>query len=298
MTTVAVGIERILAMLQSGNREEINLLNGAISSTSATTFTFSYDLRGIQPGAVLGVDTEQVYVSPETDATNKTATVIRGYAGTTAATHANGAQVVVNPKFPRSAIFDAINDSLDTLSSEGLFKMSTVDLTYVGNTLAYDLTSVTDVSDVYEVRYKELGSTKEWKHVPRDGWHLQRHASTSDFASGFALVVDGYVAQGQTLRVVYKAPFTRATATSDDLQTTCGLPSTANDLLYLDAAIRLVYPTEIRRNFTASQGDTRRAGEVPPGALTNASRGWELVRQRRLTDEIRRLKRKYPVVRR
>ena len=38
---------------------------------------------------------------------------------------------------------------------------------------------------------------------------------------------------------VIVSPFTRATATSDDLQTACGLPATANDLLYLDAAISI-----------------------------------------------------------
>jgi hypothetical protein len=128
-------------------------------------------------------------------------------------------------------------------------------------------------------------------------WHLQRIASTSDFASGFALVIDGYVDQGRTVRVVYKAPFTRATATTDDLATTCKLPSTANELLYLTAAVSLVYPREIKRNFTETQGDTRRANEVPPGANLGAARGWEAKRLSLLNGEIRRLQRKFPVVR-
>lgn len=297
MTTVATGIERILSMLQSGNRELVNTLSAAISDTSTTTFTVTYPLRGIQLGATVAIDTELMYVATEPDEATKTVTVIRGYGGSTAATHSNGAQVVVNPKFPRGDIFNAINSSLDALSSEGLYTMKTVDLTYTGNTVAYDLTSVTSVSDVYEIRYKTLGSTKEWMHVPQSEWHLQRHASTSDFASGFALVVDGYVDQGQTLRVVYKAPFTQATATSDDLQTACLLPSTANELLYVDAAISLVYPREVKRNFTDSQGDTRRAGEVPPGAVGGSAARWEAKRARLLAGEKRVLARKYPQVR-
>ena len=296
MTTVAVGIERVLAMLQSGNREQVNLLATTLSDTTGTSVVMSDALGGIQAGASFDIDTERFYVRSVDDAT-KTATVIRGYGGSTAATHTSGAQVVVNPKFPRASIFDALNDSLDTLSAEGLYQMTTVDLTSASSTVEYDLTSVTDVSDVYAVTYRTRGSSKEWIHLPQKDWHLQRNASTSDFASGFGLVIDCPVPSGVTMRVVYKAPFVRADTTSRDLNTYCKLPTSANDLLYLDAAIRMVYPREVKRNFTEAQGDTRRAGEVPAGANLGAARGWEAVRQRRLRDEIRRLQRKYPTVR-
>ena len=296
MTTAAVGIERVLAMLQSGNREQVNLLATTLSDTTTTSVVMSDTLRGIQEGAAIGIETELMYVR-SVDEPSKTATVIRGYAGSTAATHTSGVQVVVNPKFPRASIFDAMNDSLDALSAEGLYQMATVDLTSVSSTIAYDLTSVTDVSNVHAVRFRTRGSSKEWIHLPSKDWHLQRNASTSDFASGFALVVDAPIPSGVTMRVEYKAPFVRAATAASDLNTFCKLPSTANDLLYVTTAIALVYPREVKRNFMEAQGDTRRAEEVPAGANLGAARGWEAVRQRRLRDEIRRLQRKYPTVR-
>lgn len=63
-------------------------LSGAISSTTATTFTAS--AAGVEIGWCLLVDTEQMFVS---GVTGRTVTVQRGVNGTTAATHADAATV-------------------------------------------------------------------------------------------------------------------------------------------------------------------------------------------------------------
>ena len=53
---------------------------------------------------------------------------------------------------------------------------------------------------------------------------------------------------------------------------------------------------EIKRNFTESQGDTRRAGEVAPGAVMQSSRNLQILRQQRITAESARLDALYPNV--
>lgn len=64
-------------------------LNGAISSTSATTFTSSAG-ASLEAGMMLKADSEQMYVE---SISSNTITVTRGCNGTTAATHLTGATV-------------------------------------------------------------------------------------------------------------------------------------------------------------------------------------------------------------
>jgi len=72
---------------------ETSALNGAISSTTATTFAVTSG-HGIhfQPFEIVKVDNEYMYV---TDVTSDTLTVVRGVCGTTAATHLTLATVEI-----------------------------------------------------------------------------------------------------------------------------------------------------------------------------------------------------------
>jgi hypothetical protein len=53
-------------------------------------------------------------------------------------------------------------------------------------------------------------------------------------------------------------------------------------------------PRELKRNFTESQGDTRRAEEVGSGAITNSIQNLVRLRRDRITAEAARLARQYP----
>ena len=52
---------------------------------------------------------------------------------------------------------------------------------------------------------------------------------------------------------------------------------------------------EIKRNFTESQGDTRRASEVPPGAILQSSRQLQVLRVQRIAAKAARLDAMYPM---
>ena len=61
------------------------------------------------------------------------------------------------------------------------------------------------------------------------------------------------------------------------------------------AQIRLMAGREVKRNFTESQGDTRRAEEVPAGAVGNSITNLLRLRRDRIQAEAARLARQYPL---
>lgn len=289
MATIAQVINRTQRQLLSGVVEERNKIAANITA-SATSCVLSYDLGSVRTGSVLEIDSEQMYVWEVVEST-KTCTVERGFNGTTAAAHTSGTVVIVNPRFPRAQILEAVNDELADLSSpvNGLFQVKVLDLKYNGSDRQVNLPAVANVIDLLEVRsryksddYQQVRSVKLLRDMP-----------TKDFGAGMALQLDQDIRQGD-VRVTYKAPFTRAAAEADNIQNICGFPESAEDILIIGAQIRLMAPREVKRNFTESQGDTRRSDEVPPGAVGNSITNLLRMRRDRITAEAQRLTRQYP----
>lgn len=294
MATAGTLIDETLNLLYSGTREQLNTLASAVSDTTSTSLTFTYDLRGIQTGSLISVDLEVMYVVATS---GSAATVIRGYAGSTAATHLSGATVTVNPKFSRYRVLQELNHELGSLSSpeKGLFAPKTVDLTYQSTFQGYDLTGVTSLEKILAVRAQRNGADRGWDTLGRDQIELQRDHDTDNFASGFSLqLLRGD--PGRTVQVVYAAGFGSLSAESTDPNAAAvGLPSSANDIPPLGAALRLAYPREVSRNFHETQGEPRRGEEVPPGANVNAGVGIARLYEQRVKEEASRLARRYPL---
>lgn len=289
MTTTATVIDRTLRQLLSGTVEARNKLASTINS-SATSLTFSYGLEGLRPGQVFEIDSEIMYIW-ESDAATKTVTVQRGHNGTTAASHAAGAMVTVSPRFPRAQVLESINDELMDLSSpmNGLFQVKTLDYTYNGTDRMINLTGVTSMIDLLGVSVRYLNDDYPVARKVK----LVRDLPTDDFASGFAIKFDQNVYPGR-LRIVYKAAYSGTTSESTDINTTCGVQESVTDIVTIGTQIRLMAPREIKRNFTESQGDTRRAEEVGPGAITASVSNLRQLRKDRITAEAARLTRAYP----
>ena len=290
MSTAGALINRASRQLLSGTVEERNKLAATVTSGD-TSMTLSYDLSGVRTGAVIECETELLYVWEAVPAT-KTITVERGYAGTTAASHSSGAIVTLNPRFPRAQMLDALNFELDDLSStaNGLYRVVAASLSYNGSDRQINITSATNIIDIIDVRLRYLADD----YPIIRGVRLQRQLPTTDFASGFALVLDDLVMAG-TLRVTYKAPFVRASAESSDLQTDCFFPVTAEDIIEMGVVLRMMAGREIKRSFIESQGDTRRPDEVPPGASRDSVANIQRLRRERIIAEAARLKAQYPI---
>lgn len=289
MSTGTAVIDKTLRQILSGVIEQRNKLSATINAT-ATTVVLSYDLDGIRAGQVFEIDSELFYVWEAVSGT-KTVTVERGWNGTTAAAHTAGAVVTVNPRFPRAQIFDALNDELKDLSSpmHGLFQIKTFDFDYDGSAAIINLPPVLSIIDLVGVHIRVTGDNYEWVRKVR----LIRDLPTDDFSSGYGLKFENRIRSGR-LRIVYKAPFTPLTNETQNLVNFAGLPSTCEDIINLGVQIRLMAPREIKRNFTESQGDTRRSEEVSAGAVSNSVNNLIRMRRDRIQAEATRLMRQYP----
>lgn len=289
MSTGTAVINRTLRQLLSGVIEQRNKLSASVNAT-ATSVVMSYDLDGIRAGQVFEVDSELFYVW-EAVAGTKTLTVERGWNGTTAAAHTTGAVVTVNPRFPRSQIFDALNDELQDLSSpmHGLFQIKTFDFDYNGSNDIINLPPVLSIIDLVGVHVRVTADNYEWVRKVR----LLRDLPTDDFASGFGLKFENRIRSGR-LRIVYKAPFTPLANETQNLLNISGLPTSCEDIINLGVQIRLMSSREIKRNFTESQGDTRRAEEVGAGAVGNSITQLIRMRRDRIQSEAARLIKQYP----
>ncbi|NCZ58011.1 MAG: hypothetical protein EBY75_06840, partial [Actinobacteria bacterium] len=171
----------------------------------------------------------------------------------------------------------------------GLFQVKTLNQDYNGSDAMINLTSVTSIIDLLtvSVRYQ----TDDYPVARKI--RLVRDVPTDDFASGYAIRFDQAVFPGR-LRIVYKAPYSSAATEATDINTTCGVQETVTDIVALGAQIRLMSPREIKRNFTESQGDTRRADEVTMGGIANSTTNLIRLRRDRIQAEAARLARAYP----
>lgn len=291
MSTVATIINKTQRQLLSGLVEERNKLATNATST-ATSITLSYDLEGIRKGTIIEIDSELMYVWEVTTA-SKTVTVERAFNGSTAAAHTAGDIVTISPRFPRAQILEAINDELSDLSSpaHGLFAIRNVDVSYNGNDSIINLPVSKQIIDILDVRLRYTGD--DYPSIRKT--QLIRNLPTQDFPSTYGLKFNQGTRAGD-LRITYKAPFYSVATEADNIQTVAGLPISAEDILVIGAQIRLIAPREIRRNFTESQGDTRRPEEVPTGAINQSISNLLRLRRDRIMAEAAKLARQYPIL--
>lgn len=276
-------------LIFSSEREQVNRLTSTITN-SVTSLACDFTLGGITAGSVIAIDQELMYVW---SVSSPNVTVQRGWMGSTAAAHTSGAIISVNPRFSDFAIFQALNQELDDLCapSSGLYQVKTAEITNTISVVGYDL-SLTNLIDIIEIHYRSSTQTKWWTRI--DLWRIINNANTTDFPSGRALILQDVVpVNGAVIRITYKSSFVKATAVTDDVQSVCGLPSTCNDIPPLGAAAKLTALRAVKRGFDDSQGEPRRASEIPPNAEIEASQAILALRSKRIAAEVARLKALY-----
>jgi hypothetical protein len=237
-------------------------------------------------GEVLSIDMELMYVT-DWNPTTSGVTVERGFLGSTPAAHATNTLVYVNPRFTRFDIGVAINQELQALSAAGLYQVKTNDIPYNPVFMGYNLTNVEGLIDVIGVRYKQV--TPNYNFPTIKHWSVLPYMTDPNFPSGTALTIYEAGFPGLPIHVWYTAAFAPLANLTDDLVTVAGLPPTATDIVSVGAQIIVVNAREIKRNFTESQPDPRKATEVPPAAVMNSTKALELWRAGRIADERGRL---------
>lgn len=268
-------------------RDKINTLNTTCnSSTTSIVFTYTPGSE-IVAGVIIEIDYEQMMVISNTTVT---LTVIRGWNGTTAASHTAGAIVNIEPRFPKQSILNEIINELRALP-QSIYTTGTAVLTFASNTNRVDLSGATGT--VYRVIHADRANFDGASYPGyKPELQLIRNADTTSFASGYAVALQGGLSYGQsaTIRVVYAKSLATATLTNaTDLQGTVGLPLTAEDILAFGAASRLLYDKEALRLDFTRQGQSRAAEEIPPEVQGRQAQRWRLEADRRISEEAMRL---------
>lgn len=201
MATQAAIRQRVFNNLYSQSLVErpfAHLINGGINS-SVTAIVVD-DGTNFAAGDIIefNVDGEQCFV--ESVATN-TLTVIRGYAGSVAASHSDNEQINKNPRFSIQQANDAINARVYQLEGQGIFVFNTGSLTLAAGQDYYDLTD-TGLFDVLSVYYAQ-DTTLIPTSLPFR-FHSELDSNVSTSGGGIHLLSWGQKADTDTLYYTFK----------------------------------------------------------------------------------------------
>jgi hypothetical protein len=290
VTTAAEFVRQVRERyLSQGTHEIRNRLNGALDdSTEAIAWQYA-EPGGIVPGLRLSIDFEDLYVWT---AGSLSGTAERGYEGTTAVAHDDGALIRVAPRFTDNQIVLAGNEAIAELQGRKVRRVAVEEITWSDATSSYAIPAAVD--QVLTVAARTDDSAIGWPIV--HDWTVQRgHDIADDFSTGVAILFTnqgGY--HNQPIRVTYTKAFGSFTNASSSIETDTGWSASAMELLKVSTALNLLAGREVGRNFSEAQGNPRRAEEVPQGAEVQSLRPLVTRQTTLLNAELARHARLYP----
>lgn len=248
---------------------------------------------------IIEIDGEMMWV----DAFDRQANTIsiapfgRGYNNTTAAAHSINAKVTITPTYPRIAVKQAINDTINAVYPK-VFAVGKTTVTFLASRTTYQVPS--EAIQVLHMAWQTVGPTKEW--LPIRQWRWDPLANTSAFVPDstdpdYSRTVSVYdnVLPGRTIQIVYSHLPKELVNDSDTLESTAGLPSSMRDVIIYGTAYRLTsYIDPARISITsaaADELDTKR----PYGTGVNISRNLQTLYLQRLEEESLKQKLQFPV---
>lgn len=288
-TTVSQLIEETRRLVYGTSRLALNRLAGGGIDANATGITVEFDTQDIVRGAMISIDDELMWVISSAPAA-KTAVVIRGWLGTTAAAHTAGAVVEVNPRFPRPYIKRALQQEIDSWGSR-LFKVTSGNISISSTTRIYDL-GVSNFISVIDARVAYPGRTTRSNPYR---WVVLRDMDTSEFPSGSAIELLGDHPSSGTLRVKFAQEFDVSTWADNTDVETLGLSTSMCDIPPIGAAWRLMSTKEVGRTNLTAQPEPRKAEEVPAGHMSSVAAQLKKLRDDRIEEERWTLMQRYPL---
>lgn len=258
------------------------------SSTSITVGSSSNLAKG-----VIEIDDELIWIDSFATA-NNTLNVIpgfgRGYQGTTAAPHAQYAQVTLSPTFPRNSIKKAINDTINSFYPK-LWIAQPYTFTFNASQTTYPLPD--DARDILFISWQTTGPSLEWQSINR--WRLDSMANVATFNTTNTINIYDNVQPGRTVQVYYTATPNNLDANTDDFVDVTGLPQSCQDVVILGASYKLLsYLDAGRINLSSAEADLNDT-KLPSSAGVAASRYIFALYQQRFNEEALKLADKYPI---
>lgn len=248
MTTFADLVNEVFLTLEGWG---LNNGRAAFITTSTLTsggLSFTVDSSENIGAGVVEIEDELIYVQSVSGTTVTIAPDGRGYRGTTAASHAVGKRVTMNPVIPRVKVKRAINETIAGVYPT-LRATATTTLSPVGYKRAYELPAAFE--QVLQVNYEASGPTGIWPQVTH--YDVDLYADATDFPSGKSLTLIGPFEVGHTVKVTYLKRPTELVNDADVLATVSGLNDSATSLIVAGALWRIAvsFPISILRNDSA-----------------------------------------------
>ena len=294
MPTLNEMVDEVRANLQGYalRQDRITYVADAAGLTTTSTSITVGSSNNLAKG-VIEIDDELIWIDSFTTASN-TLNVIpgfgRGYQGTTAAPHAQYAQVTLSPTFPCNSIKKAINDTINSFYPK-LWIASAYTFTFNASQTTYALPD--DAQDILFISWQTTGSSQEW--LPVNRWRLDSMANTATFNSQNTINIYENVQPGRTIQVWYTSTPNTLDANTDDFADVTGLPDSSKDVVILGASYKLLsYLDAGRINLSSAEADLN-DGKLPSSAGVAASRYIFALFQQRLNEEALKLADKYPI---
>jgi len=198
---------------------------------SPTQFTVS-SAADLEQG-LAEVDSELVFIE-SVDRASNIATVIRGYFGTTAASHSTNAIITMAPTWPRTRVASAINDVILALYPT-LFGVAQAQFTFTPSITTYSMPA--EAENVLRVTADLNGPSKEQQILRR--YDFNSVAPLDDWATTNTITLMESASPGRTVTVTYRKQLT-ALVNDADAITVSGLRETAKLAVVYGACAQLL----------------------------------------------------------
>lgn len=277
-------------------QDRITHLTEAINTTTstlATPTTFKLAEDNVGKG-IVEIDNELIWID-EYDRIAKTATVPpygRGFMGTTATTHSEGARVVLAPTFPRVSVKRAIQDTIRAIGSS-IFAAKNTTFTFNPVIETYAFTNL-NIQNILRISWEDIGPQKRW--IPVRRWSFDSLPDAAEWGANSQTVnIREPILAGRTVKVTYAtSPTTLSTSSTDSFATQTGLPESCRDVVILGAAYRLLSFLDPARNAMTSPQADEIDSRRPYNATNNTTRELYRLYATRLAEETQAQQQQYP----
>ena len=290
MTTMADLVSDVRRMMYGSMSEKLNII-ATDAASGVDEIELQLDVTGISEGMIVSSGLNVWYVKGVSPS-DKKVFVIPYIDGSPGSALTVGDIVYIRPRMTEWYAFNSLNDEIRSLSSptNGLYQLKSWTVDSDPTYQTYDVPAAnSDLLSLSRVRYRSPGTTDVYFDLPTSAWRWQTGTDTN------RVRLLRNVPSGTKVQFVYKAPFTPATALTDNVVTTCGLAETMIDIPPLGVAMLLLHTTENRRNQIQTQVDARRTDEVQSGGNTSAATQMRRLYRDRIQDEYARLNAKLPI---
>lgn len=292
-------VSRVKQQLLGYTKDQASLTY-LVDSMDATQNTFQVDPETVTnlSRGIVEIDDELLIVK-KFDRSTGIVTVLggaggagRGAEGTVAASHAVDAFVTDDPRFPRTRVKEAINDTIQAVYPD-LWVFGEYEFPW--RAARYEYPVPADVEDIYKVTTNTIGPSAVW--FPNSSWRFNPQASTTagqvkptPTPTGKTIqVMRDFIVPGRNVRVTYIKKPNTLVGNSDPYEATSGLPERTVDLITYGACWRLLPAYEAARLQQQAIEATERAPLVPTGSGQQAAQFFLGLYQKRLNEERDRL---------